>query len=322
MADGPVWYWRLGEEATTAAARSAPLRRLYMNGVTLGRPGAITGDPSSEAGLDGIDDTVSVPSSAALGPTAGISLEAWVRPGASTGHHDDPRKDGQYLLRLTPSGNLVFRLWNGSQTTELTTAPNIVQPGRYQHVVATWNGAEMALYVNATPARDHPVNGPIMQRHVEPLRRRQLGRLRLAEGRFRRGGGIYGKALKARRVAAHFAAAVCLTVLSLCRSTRRPTAAPSTTPGVRRPRATEPGNADTVTGQRLPRRTASGTPAQVVTAEVQPAARSLSRAHRPWRAARTPRRPSRPAPGHAARPQSGPHLHRGRPAAANHARGG
>ena len=62
LADGPVGYWRLGESGgTTAASETGTNPGIYMNGVTLGRPGAITGDPSSAAGLDGIDDTVRVP---------------------------------------------------------------------------------------------------------------------------------------------------------------------------------------------------------------------------------------------------------------------
>ena len=200
LADGPAGYWRLGESAgTTAASETGTNPGTYMNGVTLGRPGAITGDPSTAAGLDGIDDTVRVPSSPALGPTAGLTLEAWVDRRASSGTTTIVRKDGQYLLRLTPSGNLVFRLWHGSTATELTTAPNLVQPGRYQHVVATWDGAEMAVFVNATRRGTLDADRSDRDRRVEPLPRRQLGRVRLAGRRHRRGGGLRHSAVAASR---------------------------------------------------------------------------------------------------------------------------
>ncbi len=272
LADGPLGYWRLGESGgTTAASETATHPGVYMNGVTLGRPGAITGDPSAGAGLDGIDDAVRVPSSAALGPTAGLSLEAWVDPGAATGTSTILRKDAQYLLRLTPSGNLVFRLWKGSETTEFTTAPNLVRPGRYHHVVATWDGVEMALYVNATRRGTTELSGPISSGASSLYVGASSGAYDWLKADIDEV-AVYGEALSARRVAAHFAAAdVPPSPPTLSLDSPADGSTFDDTPAYGGLAATEPGHADTVSVSVYPGATASGNPAQVLTAEVQPA---------------------------------------------------
>ena len=70
-ADAPRAYWRLGERAgTTAASVTSMDTATYVNGVTLGRPGVLTGDSNTSVSLDGVNDFMRVPSSANLGPTA------------------------------------------------------------------------------------------------------------------------------------------------------------------------------------------------------------------------------------------------------------
>ncbi len=242
---------------------------------------------------------------------------------ASSGTTTIVRKDGQYLLRLTPSGNLVFRLWHGSTATELTTAPNLVQPGRYQHVVATWDGAEMAVFVNATRRGTLELSGPIVTGGSSLYLGASSGAYDWLDADIDEV-AVYGAALSPRRVAAHFAAAD-VPPVSPTVSLDSP-ADGSTfddTPTYGGLAATEPGSADTVTVNVYPGTEASGTPAQVLTAEVQPAGTfsiegspALRERHvhgaggagrRPW---------------HAGRPQSGPHVHGRRRPAADAARRG
>src|SRR5688500_11107092 len=61
LADNPTAYWRLGETSgTTAVDSSVPggNQGTYLNGVTLGIPGAIPGDPNTSAGFSRAAQTI------------------------------------------------------------------------------------------------------------------------------------------------------------------------------------------------------------------------------------------------------------------------
>ena len=78
-----------------------------------------------------------------------MTVEAWVRPATvPTDSATVLRKDGQYMLRVDGTGAVVFRTWKGRSTTEATTQPALVSPGRWTHVAATWDGAVMTVFVN------------------------------------------------------------------------------------------------------------------------------------------------------------------------------
>lgn len=149
LADSPRGYWRLGETIGTIAADAAGTSAgTYLSGVTLAQPGAITGDLDTSARLDGFNDAVRIPNSSALNSASAFSLEAFVRPGALPGTTATiMRKDQQYLLRLTSQGNLIFRVWKSGEH-ELSTASGVVATDGWSHIVATYDGAAMRIYVN------------------------------------------------------------------------------------------------------------------------------------------------------------------------------
>ena len=70
MADAPRAYWRLGEASGTTAADqvSSPARAPTWARPTLGQAGIVPAAQSTAVTLDGADDSVRVPSSAALNP--------------------------------------------------------------------------------------------------------------------------------------------------------------------------------------------------------------------------------------------------------------
>jgi hypothetical protein len=83
LADSPRGYWRLGETSGSVAADKTGVNAgSYQNGVTLGLPGAILGEPDTAAHFDGVDDAVSMgdPASGALDfGTGDFTIEAWVK---------------------------------------------------------------------------------------------------------------------------------------------------------------------------------------------------------------------------------------------------
>ena len=153
MADAPRAYWRLGEANGTSAADQTGFANTgaYQGSPALGQAGIVPVAQSTAMALDGSNDTVRVPSSASLNPTAALSLETWIRPAALPASTATlVRKDLQYLLRLGSGGAVTFRLWRGGATSEVTTPAGAVPAGAWSHVVATFDGTSMAIYVNGT----------------------------------------------------------------------------------------------------------------------------------------------------------------------------
>ena len=83
MSDAPRAYWRLGETSGLVAAdqTSNGISGSYLNGVVLGRPGAVAGDPNTAVALDGSQrHGPGAPTPSPLNSCGAMSLEAWIRP--------------------------------------------------------------------------------------------------------------------------------------------------------------------------------------------------------------------------------------------------
>jgi phosphatidylinositol-3-phosphatase len=162
LADGAIGYWRLGETSGLSAmdlAGSSP--GSYFGSILFGIPGGISGDSNSAVRLDGLTGTVRVANTGVLNATATLTLEAWVKPASLPGTSTVLRKDGQYLLRIYNTGSVVFRLWKGGAIYELTAPPGVVNLGVWSHLVATYDGSTMTVYVNGTARAAKALIGPI-----------------------------------------------------------------------------------------------------------------------------------------------------------------
>src|SRR5205085_545084 len=110
---GLVSYWRLGEASGTTACDSYGANAgTYQGGFTLGRVGAIAGDPDTAAELDGVSGTVSVPHSTSLDVGDSFTVEAWVKR-SSFGAPDYQAIASQganaWLLAFNAANRLVLR---------------------------------------------------------------------------------------------------------------------------------------------------------------------------------------------------------------------
>ena len=205
MADAPRAYWRLGEAAGTAAADQTAFGNTgsYQGSPKLGQAGIVPVAQSTAASFDGTDDSMRAPSTSALSPTAALSLETWIRPSALPASTATlMRKDGQYMLRISSSGAVSFRLWRGGATSEVTTPPGAVQVGRWSHVAATFDGTSMAVYVNGTVRATLAVTGAVDAASSQ-LTLATSGSSDWFRGRMDEV-AVYGAALPGPRVLAHY----------------------------------------------------------------------------------------------------------------------
>ncbi len=206
-ADGPVSYWRLGDASGTVAADVQGANAgTYLNGVTLGAPSLLTGDPANRAAsFDGVNDAVSIPSTSRLSPAAAVTVEAWVRPtslpGAGT-FRSVATKAESYSLQFN-GGQLEFTtMVNGTRRRAQAPAGALVA-GQTYHVVGTYDGTTQRLFVNGTQVASAGFTGS-MGANTNPV---VIGSWDTAS-EFLAGTiddvAVYDKALTARSIADHF----------------------------------------------------------------------------------------------------------------------
>jgi hypothetical protein len=159
---GLIGYWRFGESSgTTAADEKGTNPGVYWpgSGYTLGRPGPLTRDSNTAVELDGVTGFAYVPDSAAVKPTAAVSIEAWVKPDSLTGTRWLVVKDTLYYLYIA-DGSLIFGVATSTlgyqwvQSTAITT-------GSWQHLVGTYDGTRLNLYRNGVSIASGSASGPI-----------------------------------------------------------------------------------------------------------------------------------------------------------------
>ncbi|HET7901327.1 MAG TPA: Ig-like domain-containing protein, partial [Candidatus Nanopelagicales bacterium] len=214
-ADEPLQYWRLDETSgtTLADASNNGATGLVQGSATLGVPGAL-GATGKAVSLDGSSYLTSA--SATSSPTA-FSLEMWFSTTTTTGGKligfgsNQTGDSGAYdkHVYLTDDGHLVFGVWNGQ--SDIVTSTKTLNDGQWHQVVATQGPSGMALYIDGSL---DATNGVTTNQGYD--------------GYWRVGGdnlggwpgqpstsyvtakvdevSIYGGALSASRVAAHYAA--------------------------------------------------------------------------------------------------------------------
>jgi hypothetical protein len=165
-ADDPLSYWRFGESTGSVATDEMGSTSGTYNGtVTLGAPGAIVGDSNTAATFDGVSGYVDMGAGFAFGGTSAMSFEAWVSPGLGDNGarrflSKETNNGGRqgYLMAYTAtadagSATLSWERWGAGGTDATAT---FIAVGVYSHVVVTYDGATMAIYVNGVQVGTAP----------------------------------------------------------------------------------------------------------------------------------------------------------------------
>jgi hypothetical protein len=220
LADGPVAYWLLADTSGTSARDAAGSDNgTYSGGFTLGRAAPYPAMSGSVA-FDGITGQVSAPNEAALQITGSITVEAWCKPlnvarisefvcKPSSTMQTPPYIDYSLSSGQNPGAHFAFLLgiagtWTYAQLNGGTSATN----GNWYHVVGTYDGSMMKIYVNGSLDGSRAAIGSVGA-NSQPLYIASPGAW---TGENFQGSvaavAVYNKALTAAQVLAHYNAAL------------------------------------------------------------------------------------------------------------------
>jgi hypothetical protein len=206
--DGPVSYWRLGDTSGTVARDSVDGNPGAILGrVTLGVPGAITGDPDKAMTFDGRTGYISVADHANLNIQGDLTVETWasVNAAALNGLPAALVNKGFYQYQL----GIVNNRWRGSVffagVLYDVVAPKTIMPGQWYHIAMTRSGTTLTLYVNgvAVATTTAPTGPSDLTSGIMAFGRRSSASADFFNG-FLDEIAVYNKALSAAQIAAHY----------------------------------------------------------------------------------------------------------------------
>ena len=213
LQDSPLAYWRLGELSGTSAADVQSIAGgTYSGTYTLGQAGAIASDNNAALAL-GASGYVSIPNVAALNLSgSSCTLECWVKTTNASlqhligGYHSPDNLGYGLATGAGATGKASYWSGGGNGGAWFESASS-VNNGAWRHLAVTVSATATIIYIDG--AQDATLSGDL--RPTSYAGTRALGARN--DGSFGLTGtldevAIYGVALSAARIAAHYQAGV------------------------------------------------------------------------------------------------------------------
>lgn len=160
--EGLAAWWTFDADGTDI---QSGLNGTLLNGATAGATGVVGGALS----LDGTDDYVEVPDSAALTTPGGITIDAWVKPttlaaGNIVSKYNSSPTVGQFSFTIGAAfgdGRVRFCVYENPNFNCADTDAPVLNPGVWQHVAGTFDVAtqEAKVYVDGVEVPSSPPAG-------------------------------------------------------------------------------------------------------------------------------------------------------------------
>jgi hypothetical protein len=132
----------------------------YENGVTLGAAGALAAGTNTAATLDGVNDHVQMTNTTGIPTGAAVrSTELWFKtasPNRQVLFRYGSGTNAQEYGLWVDAGGTTMTAWGwGTGNDKVFSMPSAVNNGAWHHVVQTFNGTSMTLYIDgvALPAQ-------------------------------------------------------------------------------------------------------------------------------------------------------------------------
>jgi hypothetical protein len=171
LADGPVSYWRLGEQsgATAFDSGTGANNGTFTGGYTLGVGGAIVSDTNTAGAFNGSTGYVSVPDKANLDMTGDMTLEMWAKPGLLNGTTQTVLQKGtsassagpgwQYRTSINSANHWKGIIFVGTTSYEIIDNTDTLSTSRWDYLVLVRSGSTLTFYVNGQSVGSVAVSG-------------------------------------------------------------------------------------------------------------------------------------------------------------------
>ncbi|MEO5921125.1 MAG: LamG-like jellyroll fold domain-containing protein [Pseudolysinimonas sp.] len=125
----------------------------YKNGVSLGQAGALPADSNTAALFDGVNDHVQMTSTTSIPVGASVrSTELWFKTSSAARQvlfaYGSGANTQEYGLWIDAGGASMTAWGWGNGNDKVFTMPSAVNNGAWHHVVETYNGTTLTLYID------------------------------------------------------------------------------------------------------------------------------------------------------------------------------